>query len=223
MNSSSACSICLLACFLASSAYAFSATAILSCSRASSSTLSPNHFSLMHPFSNDPIDNCNCAQGFPSLLLPVPEAVESWSSRLGWSLFTLLSLLVCAVVVLLNKAGSTTVHVSGGFGTITPICKGAPVLKLFSLEGLEAVRDKHTAAACTACVSGPNRPTLHASWCSIKLSTLQTILRGHKESFRTFWKAREILPCKSNKKKLFIRIKVLGKEVKGWGRCFSFH
>lgn len=48
------------------------------------------------------------------------------------------------------------------------------MLKLVSLEGLEAVRDKH-AAACTASVSGPDRPTLHASWCSIKLSTLQTI------------------------------------------------
>jgi len=99
------------------------------------------------------------------------------------------------------------------------------MLKLFSLEGLEAVRDKHT-AACTAWVSGPNRPTLHASWCSIKLSTLQTILRGHKESLRTFGKDHQILPCKNNKKnwrdrKKVVHIKVLEKEVKRWGRGFS--
>jgi len=99
VNSSSASSICLLACFLASSAYAFSATAILSCSRASSWILSPNDFSLVFVFSNDPMDSCNCEEGFPSLLLPVGDAaaiisigvaVESWSSRLGWSLFSLL-------------------------------------------------------------------------------------------------------------------------------------
>ena len=87
-------------------------------------------------------------------------------------------MLVSAVVVGLEyEEGSNTV--TEGFGIITvPLWgQGAPLLKLVSLE---AVRDKH-AAACTACVcvcgcgcvSGPNLPTLHASWCSMKLSTLQ--------------------------------------------------
>lgn len=83
-------------------------------------------------------------------------------------------MLVSAVVVGLEyEEGSNTV--TEGFGIITvPLWgQGAPLLKLVSLE---AVRDKH-AAACTACacdcVSGPSLPTLHASWCSIKLSTLQ--------------------------------------------------
>lgn len=46
-------------------------------------------------------------------------------------------------------------------------------LKLVSLEGLglEAVLDKQ--AGCGVCKSDRSRPALQASWCSMKLSTLE--------------------------------------------------
>ncbi|KAM1019295.1 hypothetical protein ACFX2C_040818 [Malus domestica] len=49
------------------------------------------------------------------------------------------------------------------------------LLKLLSLQdglGLEAVRDRH-AAGCSVCDSGRTRSMLQASWCSMKLSTLE--------------------------------------------------
>jgi len=47
------------------------------------------------------------------------------------------------------------------------------MLKFASLEGLalEAVLEEH--AGCSACNSGRCCRTVHASWCSMKLSTLK--------------------------------------------------
>lgn len=78
------------------------------------------------------------------------------------------------VVGFRNVRSSATVTTRGFLG-MTRVGGHGAVLKLVSLEGLglEAVRDKHAAAAaCRGCGSGSSRPMLQASWCSMKLSTL---------------------------------------------------
>jgi len=79
---------------------------------------------------------------FELLLLVVVVGVESWRSKLGWSLLLLdeVSAVVIAAVGLFMKIVGGSV----GFGIIILVGQGA-VLKLVSLEGLglEAVLERH--------------------------------------------------------------------------------
>lgn len=68
-----------------------------------------------------------------------------------------------AVVVVVVSEGLLLVVVLMGIAKLVSVLEGL---------GLEAVRDKH-AAGCKACDSDRRRPMVHASWCSMKLSTLE--------------------------------------------------
>lgn len=77
------------------------------------------------------------------LLLVVVVGVESWRSKLGWSLFLFLDE-VSAVVIAAVGLFMKIVGASVGFGIMILVGQGA-VLKLVSLEGLglEAVLERH--------------------------------------------------------------------------------
>lgn len=62
---------------------------------------------------------------------------------------------------------------SGGFEA-SILGNGVALKLLVSLDGLvlDAVRDEH-AAGCGVCIPGRACRTVQASWCSMKLSTLQ--------------------------------------------------
>lgn len=78
---------------------------------------------------------------------------------------------------------------SGGFESSIP-GNGVELKLLVSLDGLvlDAVRDEQ-AAGCGVCISGRPCRTVHASWCSMKLSTLQrqgiNIVFFTKEAMKT--------------------------------------
>lgn len=77
------------------------------------------------------------------LLLVVVVGVESWRSKLGWSLLLFLDE-VSAVVIAAVGLFMKIVGASVGFGIMILVGQGA-VLKLVSLEGLglEAVLERH--------------------------------------------------------------------------------